>query len=118
MIKRIFLFIGLTIFCSHFIFAETTIPKIHIGDWSKVTILPSRTFAVTLQYTSSTPAEKVNIAGSFNGWSPSGTLLDGPDKNGVWKITLHLIEDTYQYKFVVNGDQWIQDLNNPNKEDD
>src|SRR5208283_2023037 len=118
MIKRYFLFISLTIFCNCFIFAETTIPKIHIGDWSKVKTLPSRTFPVTLQYTPSMPAEKVSIVGSFNGWSLPGTLMKESDENGVWKVTLNLPEDTYQYKFVVNGNQWFQDPNNPNKEDD
>jgi hypothetical protein len=75
MIKRYFLFISLTIICNCFIFAETIIPKIPIGDWSKVKILPSRTFSVTLQYTPSTPAEKVYVAGSFNGWSPSRNVV-------------------------------------------
>ncbi len=116
--KKFFLPIGLVIYCNCFGIAETTIPKINIGDWNKVKTLPPRIFPVTLQYKPVVSAEKVYVAGSFNGWSPSATLMTGPDEHGTWKITLNLRENTYLYKFVVNGEQWIPDPNNPNKVDD
>lgn len=51
-------------------------------------------------------AEGVHIAGSFQGWDPSATLMDDSDGDHVWEITLELGgNSSYQYKFV-NGNAW------------
>ncbi len=55
-------------------------------------------------------AESVNIAGSFNGWNPSTTpMTDLGD--GAYTTYLKLDGGLHQYKFVVNGDIWMQDPN-------
>jgi 1,4-alpha-glucan branching enzyme len=52
-------------------------------------------------------AEKVSVVGDFNDWN----LMKHPmkeDKKGVWKISLHLLPGTYQYRFLVDG-EWQSD---------
>ena len=97
---------------------DDTIPIFQIQKWNKIKALPPRTFSTTLQFKPPVPAREVFVAGSFNGWSPRDIKMQGPNENGIYQVTLHLTEDTYQYKFVVNGDHWFQDPSNPNKEDD
>ncbi len=67
----------------------------------------------TFKYTPNTVAERVNLAGSFNGWSTDATPMADTDSDGTWEITIDLPDGEYQYKFVVNGNQWITDPNNP-----
>lgn len=51
---------------------------------------------------------KVNIAGSFNGWSKDATELKDSG-NGVWKATVPVPNGIATYKFVIDGDRWITD---------
>ena len=56
------------------------------------------------------PVESVNLAGTFNGWSAAVTpMTDRGD--GTYVTLLKLDDGLYQYKFVVNGDTWVQDPN-------
>ncbi|MFQ6093643.1 MAG: alpha-amylase family glycosyl hydrolase [bacterium] len=55
----------------------------------------------------------VNLAGTFNGWSRYADTMTGPDKNGVYSITKMLQEGYYEYKFVVNHQEWFSDPDNP-----
>ena len=54
-------------------------------------------------------ATTVQMAGCFNGWTPTQHLTRQPGSNR-WsvKVTLPIIEgqEKYQYKFVVNGSNW------------
>jgi glycosidase len=53
-------------------------------------------------------AHSVNLAGSFNDWSSSATpMTDLGD--GTYVKRLNLDEGLYHYKFVVNGNIWMQD---------
>ncbi|SHH56867.1 isoamylase early set domain-containing protein [Thermosipho atlanticus] len=61
-------------------------------------------------------AEQVYLAGNFNNWSP--TSLPMKNVNGIWMISLELQPGEYQYKFVVNGEQWIEDPDAPSFVDD
>src|SRR5882724_8202104 len=50
----------------------------------------------------------VNLAGSFNDWSASATpMADRGD--GAYVKELKLDEGLYHYKFVIDGDTWVQD---------
>jgi len=66
----------------------------------------------------STKVEKVNIAGSFNNWSMTADPLYDRDGNGMWSITLPLPPGRYEYKFVIDGEEWIPDPSNPETADD
>ncbi len=57
-------------------------------------------------------AQAVSLVGDFNGWSKDENpmLKDG---NGVWVATKSLAPGIYQYKFVVDGEKYENDPNNP-----
>src|SRR5687768_5758668 len=51
---------------------------------------------------------RVNVAGSFNGWSMDATpMTKGED--GTWRAKVNLVEGIHHYKFVVDGNQWTPD---------
>src|SRR6185369_15545329 len=54
-------------------------------------------------------ASSVAIAGSFNRWDPQKNPLSGPNRKGVWAVTLELPEGRYEYLFVVDGNKWLPD---------
>ncbi|QTA38639.1 hypothetical protein JYK00_03780 [Thermosipho ferrireducens] len=62
-------------------------------------------------------AEYVTVAGSFNDWNmDANECYDIGD--GWWEAVLELDPGIYQYKFVVNGSEWITDPNAPAFTDD
>jgi hypothetical protein len=57
-------------------------------------------------------AFSVSLAGNFNNWS----TMDNPltkDEDGTWRVVVDLPAGTYEYKFVVNGGEWVADPDNP-----
>ncbi|RMH54563.1 MAG: hypothetical protein D6679_13420, partial [Candidatus Hydrogenedentota bacterium] len=63
-------------------------------------------------------ARSVSVAGSFNNWDVSATPMKDPDGDGIWEVMLPLSPGEYQYKYVVNGTDWLLDPDNPLKADD
>lgn len=55
---------------------------------------------------------QVHLAGEFNRWNPQGTELQRI-QDSLWQIQLPLANGEYEYKFVVNGNQWLPDPQNP-----
>ena len=56
------------------------------------------------------PVRSVNLAGSFNDWSATATpMADMGD--GTYVADVKLEEGVHHYKFVVNGNIWMQDPN-------
>jgi len=61
------------------------------------------------------------LSGDFNEWADSPATgadvlaFDGIDE---WSVTIQLDPGTYQYKFILNGDEWITDPENPDMVDD
>ncbi len=54
----------------------------------------------------------VSVAGNFNNWNPDGDYLERqPD--GTYLLCMPLDEGKYYYKFVINGDKWLNDINAP-----
>jgi cyclomaltodextrinase / maltogenic alpha-amylase / neopullulanase len=51
---------------------------------------------------------RVSVAGTFNSWSTSATPMQRGE-DGVWRVRVPLNNGTHHYKFVLNGDQWIND---------
>ena len=72
-----------------------------------VTATAAHATAVTFRYRSPTPANSVNLAGSFNQWDTGATPMENVD--GVWKVTVDLPPGRHQYKYVVDGSEWITD---------
>jgi 1,4-alpha-glucan branching enzyme len=55
-------------------------------------------------------AEKIHVAGDFNGWDKAATPMKKRKKDGVWSATVRLETDReYQYRYVVDGERWITD---------
>ncbi len=62
--------------------------------------------SVTFNYYDST-ATSVSLRGSMNNWGETPLTKNA---QGIWTLTLKgLAVGTYQYKFFVNGKDWIQD---------
>jgi glycosidase len=62
------------------------------------------------KYKPDAPPKSVAVAGDFNGWSKDATpMTRGGD--GVWAATVKLTEGVHLYKFVVDGDRWVNDPN-------
>ncbi len=63
-------------------------------------------------------AESVSVAGDFNGWSPLATPLE---RNGSGLWSTHIVvphSGRFEYKFIVNGNRWIEDPSNGMKAPD
>ncbi|MCI0391268.1 MAG: S8 family serine peptidase [Acidobacteria bacterium] len=57
-------------------------------------------------------AQSVALAGDFNDWNPAQSILT-KRQNGIWRIEIEALPPgSYQYKFVVNNHQWVDDPNN------
>lgn len=52
-------------------------------------------------------AKEVSLAGTFNAWHPSETLLKR-ERNGKWKTALTLPSGRYEYRYRVDG-SWQND---------
>ena len=65
---------------------------------------------VTFTYTGS--ATSVAVAGSFNSWSKTASKMTKSGSTFTYTTTLN--EGIHQYKFVVNGSEWITDPSNSN----
>lgn len=57
-------------------------------------------------------AGSVSLAGDFNNWDMNADKM-AQDTDGVWRIVVELAPGEYEYKFVVNGSEWIADPDNP-----
>ncbi|HXM36979.1 MAG TPA: S8 family serine peptidase [Pyrinomonadaceae bacterium] len=63
-------------------------------------------------------ATSVSLAGEFNGWDSNKTKLQ-KDEQGMWRTALAAPPPgLYHYKFVVNGEWWLEDPNNGMKAPD
>ncbi len=57
-------------------------------------------------------AGQVFLAGGFNGWSEtSHAMVEAGD--GMWTITVAIQPGRYEYKFVIDGSTWKEDVGNP-----
>ncbi len=54
----------------------------------------------------------VNLAGTFNGWSPTAWPMTRSTA-GAWEADQTLANGTHQYKFVLDGSEWVRDPSNP-----
>lgn len=62
-------------------------------------------------------AQRVSVVGSFNGWSPTRSPMSR-DENGRWVARIRLRPGRFEYKFAVDGSDWIADPSNPLAVDD
>ena len=62
---------------------------------------------------SASAAKSVSIVGSFNHWDPNHDKLTGPSTEGIWTTVLPLFAGQYEYRFVINGTEWVLDPSVP-----
>ena len=91
-------------------------PNVRQGEFPKVTPLSGNKFEVAFQYQGDDKTRTVNVAGSFNDWNKDRHKMDGPDANGIFTALIKMKAGQYQYKFVINGEHWIHDPENSNRE--
>lgn len=66
---------------------------------------------VTFSYFAPT-ADSVSLAGQMNGWDPLADAMTYNSDTGFWSITKELAAGKYEYKFVINGGNWVTDPRN------
>jgi serine protease AprX len=55
-------------------------------------------------------AQSVSVAGDFNGWNATPLKRDG---SGLWSTEIIIPPAArFEYKFIINGDRWIEDPSN------
>jgi alpha-amylase/alpha-mannosidase (GH57 family) len=54
----------------------------------------------------------VSLVGDFNGWSADATQMS-QDSVGVWSVVVALPPGLFQYKFLVDGSNHVNDQHNP-----
>ncbi len=63
-------------------------------------------------------AVSVSLVGDFNGWD-SGQTLFNKNRHGIWTASIPCQPSgTYRYKYLVDGERWIEDPSHGFKEDD
>jgi len=90
-------------------------PNVRKGEFPTVKRLVGKQFAVSFRYRADVGTKTVSVAGSFNDWSKDRHFMQGPDDDGFFKITIKMKPGQYEYKFVINGEQWTHDPENPNR---
>ena len=51
-------------------------------------------------------ANKVMLTGDFTSWEEKGISMK-KNKNGLWKTSLNLAPGRHEYKFIVDGQWWL-----------
>lgn len=75
------------------------------GPCNKATVQ----FAVDMNQTATINPNGVHVAGSFQGWNPSGTRLSDPDGDGIFTAIAYIdTNTTIEYKYL-NGNFWGDD---------
>ncbi|MBD3347429.1 MAG: hypothetical protein GF401_20425 [Chitinivibrionales bacterium] len=97
--------VSLLVIAASIWFYEKNVPERHGTVWTA----SSSKIVLTGKFPS---AKSVSVAGDFNQWDIGNKPLR-KGSNGNWIIELELPPGTYQYQFVVNGNQWHPDPSNP-----
>jgi len=72
-------------------------------------IAQAETSLHTFRYVAETALDSVHVAGTFNGWNNSKNPMKVDADGRTWTVTLPLALGQHQYKFVLNGSNWVVD---------
>ncbi len=53
--------------------------------------------------------QSASLAGAFNHWNTNATPMKGSGDGRTWEVTVPMPPGEQQYKFVLNGNEWITD---------
>lgn len=90
------------------VFIANAMAKVDVVD------LGGGQYQVRFSYSPGKEIKTVSVCGSFNGWDRDARL-DGPDDDGVYSKTIVLRGGDHEYKFFVDGHEWVADPDNPNR---
>jgi len=65
--------------------------------------------AYTFVYRADKKLKSVSVAGTFNGWDKGANPMRADADGLTWRATLPLKSGSYQYKFVLDGADWVTD---------
>ena len=68
-----------------------------------------RTRDYSFVYRADKKLDAVNLAGTFNNWNKTATPLQVDADGLTWRVNVPLELGQYQYKFVLNGAEWVTD---------
>ena len=54
--------------------------------------------------------KQVHLVGSFNNWNKDSHPMKYNKKKSQWELSLDLPQGNYGYKFLLNGEDWIHDV--------
>jgi 1,4-alpha-glucan branching enzyme len=54
------------------------------------------------------PADTVAVVGDFNKWDPASGVMKRR-KDGVWTKAIRLAPGAYRFRYVADGDRWLND---------
>lgn len=60
-----------------------------------------------------TSVTSVDLVGEFNRWQPDQASLQDYNNDGIWEVWVDLPQGKYEYKFVLNKNDWVPDPENP-----
>ncbi|MBW3636058.1 MAG: alpha-glucosidase C-terminal domain-containing protein [Armatimonadetes bacterium] len=63
----------------------------------------------TFVYVADKPLKSVALTGTFNGWNMGANPMKADADGLTWRLTLPLEFGLHQYKFVLDGSNWITD---------
>jgi hypothetical protein len=93
---------------------ELMIPAAALRDFAGPALraLGRDQFEVVFRYRPGKKVDSVTLTGTFNNWDVKALAMEGPDKDGFYRVTRTLTRGVYEYKFVVNGKEWLSDPTN------
>ncbi len=62
----------------------------------------------TFEFVAERPVTSVTVAGTFNGWNANATPLKTADGR-TWRVTIPVAPGRHEYKFVLDGRDWVID---------
>lgn len=68
---------------------------------------------ITFKLKAAPNTSSVHVVGDFNNWSKRANPMSDFDGDRTWETTLTLEPGSYQYRFLLDGVQWIKDPMNP-----
>jgi len=81
-----------------------------------LTIIVKKRIKHKFFYKSEKKLEKISVAGTFNNWNSNTNFLTDDDNDNIYECYVYLDPGLHYYKFVINGNEWIADPENPEKE--
>lgn len=58
-------------------------------------------------------AKRVTVVGDFNNWSMRADPMVDKNGDGEWTLFYSLAPGKYEYKFVIDANNWVPDPKNP-----